>query len=149
MAAGALEALLPSMERVAKPLRSLKWPSWLPDAQLHVLSQAFVTARGVDFENAEFTVGRSRFSGGMSLRITPDGRPSLSGTIATPLIELGALSFPRPEDVALPSFGRLPDLDLRMSARRVELGGASIDAVAAGLILADRRLDLTITQSAA
>ena len=149
VAAGTIEAILPSTKRLVKPLGGVHWPAWLPDAPLHLLGQAFVTARGVDFENADFMVGRSRFGGGMSLRMTADGRPSLSGTIATALVEFGDLSFLRPEQIAMPSFGRLPDLDLRMSARRVELGGGSIDAVAAGLILADRRLDLTVSQSSA
>ncbi|MFI4997500.1 MAG: AsmA family protein [Hyphomicrobiales bacterium] len=149
VAAGVLEAILPSARRLVKPLREVSWPSWLPDAALHIGGQAFVTSRGIDFENAEFMVGQSRFAGGMSLRMTADGRPSLSGTIAAPLIELGDLPALRPEEVALPSFGRLPDLDLRMSARRVTIAGMSIDAVAAGLILADRRLDLTLSQGSA
>ncbi len=147
VAAGVLDAASPSAKRLVKTLRGLKWPSWLPDAGLHIAGGAFVTARGIDFENADFAIWRSRFSGGMSLRMAADGRPSLSGTVATPLMELGDLSFLRPEEIALPSFGRLPDLDLRMSARRIELGGRSIDAVAAGLIVADRRLDLTLSQS--
>ena len=149
VAAGTLEAMLPSAKRFVRPLHGMKWPSWLPDTALHIASQAFVTARGVDFENGEFIIGRSRFSGGMSLRMTADGRPSISGTLATPLVEIPDPSLLRPEEVALPSFGRLPDLDLRMSARRVVTGGRSIDAVAAGLILAEKRLDLTLTQSSA
>jgi AsmA protein len=94
-------------------------------------------------------IGRSRFAGGMSLRMTADGRPSLSGTVATQLVELDDLALLRPAEVVLPSFGRLPDLDLRMSAHTVKLGSWTVDAVAAGLILAERRFDLTVSQSSA
>jgi hypothetical protein len=147
--AGTVEVELPSAKRFVRPLHDVRWPSWLPDAALHIFGQTFVTGRGIDFENADFAIGRSRFSGGMSLRATPDGRPSLSGTVATPLIELDDLSLLRRRDIVLPSFGRPPDLDLRMSARRVLIAGKSVDAVAAGLILAGRRLDLTVSQGAA
>jgi len=143
--AGALEAMLPSAKRAAQSLRGLKWPAWLPDVTLHVVGQAFATARGVNFENTEFIIGRSRFSGGLSLRMTPDGRPSFSGTVAAASIEFADLSSLRLEQMSLPSFGRLPDLDLRMSARRVLLGGNSLEGVAAGLILADRRLALSLS----
>ncbi|MFI5012398.1 MAG: AsmA family protein [Hyphomicrobiales bacterium] len=149
VAAGRLEAVLPSAKRLIRSLRASSWPSWLPDASLHISGQAFVTGRGIDFENTEFMVGRSRFAGGMSLRMTADGRPSLSGTIAAPLIELGDLPLPLPEQLIMPSFGRMPDLDLRMSALRVTIGGARIEAVAAGLILTEGRLDLTVSQGAA
>jgi len=146
VAAGRVEAVLPSAKRLIRPLRSLAWPPWLPDAYLHVGGQAFATSRGVDFENAEFTIGRSHFSGGMSLRVTPDGRPSLSGTVASALVELGDFAVPRPEQVPLPTFSQLPDLDLRMSARRVMINGTRLDNVAAGLILADNRFDLAVSQ---
>jgi AsmA protein len=145
--AGALEAVLPSAKHLIKPLHRLRWPSWLPDPALHVVGKAFITARGVDFEEAEFMIGRSRFSGGMSLRMTSDGRPSFSGTVATQRVELDDLALLRPAEVVLPSFGRLPDLDLRMSARTAKFGGWTIDGLAAGLILAERRLDLTLSQS--
>ena len=78
--------------------------------------------------------------------MTADGRPSLSGTIAAPLVEFGDLPSLRPEQIVLPTFGRLPDLDLRLSVRRVEIGATRLDAVAAGFILADRRLDLTLSE---
>jgi AsmA protein len=146
VAAGTMEANLPSAKRLFSPLGALSWPSWLPDTAFHVRGPVFVTSRGVDFESAEFTIGRSRFAGGMSLRMAADGRPSLSGTIAATLVEFGDLSPVRPELVTLPAFGLLPDLDLRMSARRVRVGGTRFDAIAVGLILADRRLDLTVSQ---
>jgi AsmA protein len=145
--AGAMEAMLPSAKRLITPFHRLKWPSWLPEMAGHFVAHAFVTARGVDFENVEMMIGRSSFAGGMSLRMTPDGRPSLSGTIATQLVDLNDLIIPRPQDVVLPSFGRLPDLDLRMSARSVRLAGRTIDGIAAGLILAVHRFDFTVSQS--
>jgi AsmA protein len=146
VAAGTLEAILPSVKRLLTLSRGVSWPSFLPDQALHIGGQAFVTSRGIDFENAEFAVGRSRFSGGMSLRMTADGRPSLSGTIAAQLVDLDSLP-PMPfGQIRLPSLGRVPDLDLRMSARRVVIGGVRFDGVAAGLILADHRLDLSMSQ---
>jgi AsmA protein len=146
VAAGTLEASLPSLRHVLGPLRNVGWPSWLPDTDFHLAGHVFLTGRGVDFENTEFAIGRSHFAGGMSLRMTADGRPSLSGTIAAPLIELPDLSSVRPQQIALPRFGRLPDIDLRMSVRRVRIGGTRLDGIAAGLILADRRLDVTASQ---
>jgi AsmA protein len=146
VAAGALEASLPSAKGFLHPLAAASWPSWLPDTALHVGGQVFVTSRGISFENAQFTIGRSQFAGGMSLRVTADGRPSLSGTIATTLVELDDLSSARPDQIAVPDLALLPDLDLRMSARRVRVGGTRLDEIAAGLILADRRLDLTVSQ---
>jgi AsmA protein len=146
VAAGTLEASLPSAKQLFGSLRALSWPAWLPDTDLHVGGQVFVTRRGIDFENAEFAIGRSRFAGGMSLRMTADGRPSLSGTIAAPLIELADLSSVRQEEIVLPAFGRLPDIDLRMSVRHLRIGATRLDEIAAGLILADRRLDVTASQ---
>ncbi|MBV9568384.1 MAG: hypothetical protein JO172_09620, partial [Hyphomicrobiales bacterium] len=146
IAAGMLEASFPSMKHLLGAVRGVSWPAWLSDWDFHLAGQAFITSRGADLENTEFTLGRSHFAGGMSLRTTPDGRPALSGTIATPLVELADLSALRPEEIALPALGRLPDLDLRMSVRRVRIGTIRLDAIAAGLILAERRLDLTLSQ---
>ncbi|MBV9751825.1 MAG: AsmA family protein [Hyphomicrobiales bacterium] len=146
VAAGTLEASFPSLQHLFGPLRRFTWPPWLSDMDFHLAGQVFVTSRGVDFENSEFAVGRSHFAGGLSLRTTSDGRPSLSGTIATPLVEFADFSWLRPAEIALPAFDRLPDLDLRMSVRRVRFGSARLDEIAAGLILAKGRLDVTLSQ---
>ena len=91
VAAGTLEASLPSMKHALGRLRGVGWPAFLPDTDFHIAGQSFITSRGADFENTEFTIGRSHFTGGMSLRMTADGRPAFSGTIAAPLIELAEL----------------------------------------------------------
>ncbi|MBV9114325.1 MAG: hypothetical protein JOY67_16035 [Hyphomicrobiales bacterium] len=144
--AGTLEASFPSVRHLFSAEHGLSWPPWLSDMDFHLAGQAFLTSRGADFENTEFTVGHSHFAGGVSLRTTSDGRASLSGTVATPLIELPDLSLLRPREIVLPAFGQLPDLDLRMSVRRVRIGTTRLDAIAAGLILAERRLDMTLSQ---
>ena len=146
VAAGALEIILPSVKRLLTLSRGVSWPSFVPDQPLHIAGQTFVTRRGIDFENADFTIGRSHFAGGMALRMTPDGRPSLSGTIAAQIVELDAPPPVPFGQIRLPSLGRVPDLDLRMSARRVIIGGVRFDGVAAGIILADHRFDLAISQ---
>lgn len=146
VAAGTMEASLPSLRHVLSPLRGVSWPVFLPDMDFHLAGQAFITSRGADFENAEFTIGRAHFAGGMSLRMTGDGRPALSGTLAAPLVELTELPSLRPDQIMLPTFGRLPDIDLRLSVRRVRIGATRLGEIAAGLILADRRLDMTLSE---
>jgi AsmA protein len=146
VAAGTMEASLPSLRHVLIPLRGVSWPAFLPDMDFHLAGQTFITSRGADFENAEFTIGRAHFAGGMSLRMTGDGRPALSGTLAAPLIELTELPSLRPEEIMLPTFGRLPDIDLRLSVRRARIGTTRLGEIAAGLILAHRRLDMTLSE---
>jgi AsmA protein len=146
VAAGTMEVSLPSLRHALTPLRGVGWPAFLPDMDFHLAGQAFITSRGADFENAEFTIGRSHFAGGMSLRMTGDGRPALSGTIAAPLIEVAELPALRLDQIVLPTFGRLPDIDLRLSVRRVRIGATRLAEIAAGLILADRRLDMTLSE---
>ncbi len=145
VAAGTLEASCPSLKQALGRLRG-HWPAFLPDLDVHVAGQSFITSQGANFENTEFTIGRSHFTGGLSLRMTADGRPAFSGTIAAPLIELAEPFSFRPEEITLSTFGRLPDIDLRLSVRRAKIGAVRLDEIAAGLILADQRLDMTVSQ---
>ncbi|MBW0005384.1 MAG: hypothetical protein JO216_18070 [Hyphomicrobiales bacterium] len=145
VSAGTLEASLPSAHVLTR-LHAVSWPAFLADLDFRLAGQAFITSRGANLENAEFTIGRSRFAGGISLRMAGDGRPSFSGTIAAPLIALAELPRLRPEEIVFPALGRLPDIDLRLSVRRMRLGATRLDEIAAGVILADRRLDMTLSQ---
>ena len=63
-----------------------------------------------------------------------------------PLIEVAELPALRLDQIVLPTFGRLPDIDLRLSVRRVRIGATRLAEIAAGLILADRRLDMTLSE---
>jgi AsmA protein len=149
VAAGMLEATLPSAKRIANLLSAQGWPVWLPDAPIRVDGPVFIAGRGVDFDNADFEVGPSRFTGVLSLRSTADGRPALMGTLAAALVDAGDVGLVPGSSFAFPDLARLPDFDLRLSIRRLIAKGVSFNAVAAGLILADGRLDLTLSQGLA
>jgi uncharacterized protein involved in outer membrane biogenesis len=146
VAAGLLQATLVSTKRLANLFGMGGWPAWLPDSPIRGAGPAFIAARGIDFDNADFEMGGSRFTGVLSLRSNPDGRPALMGTLASALVDAGDLGFVPDRSLAFSDLAQLPDLDLRLSIRKLVAKGTSFDAVAAGLILSDGRLDLTLSQ---
>jgi hypothetical protein len=143
--AGAMQMGLPSLKVVARALGHPGWPPWLSDMPMSFDGSVFVSSRGVDIDGADLRLAHSGFSGVLSLRTTSDGRPALMGTLAAASVNIGDLAHIVHGDVVLPDLARMPDLDLRLSVRRLATKKTSISGVAIALILAERRLDLTVS----
>ncbi len=120
--------------------------------------QSVVTPRGVNAAAATLTAGTSRFEGTLALRFD-EGRPQLSGTLATQTLDFDALggavdAMQEPaggwsSDRFDPAPLRHTDIDLRLSAGRVRVLGARLDDAALSITLKAGRLEFVLGRAQA
>jgi AsmA protein len=110
------------------------------------------------FGDATFTSGEQTFEGAVEI-LDPRGRPTVSGTLAADALALEPLLGPlqrlfdpsgrwsaKPFALAPP---QTFDLDLRLSAGRLDVYGRTLADAAASVIVKDGKLDLNLIDAAA
>ncbi len=149
-ASHSLRALLGSLG-VQVPL-----PGPLANVSLSGNARGSLTALALS--GLHMTVDGNAFEGTLAVQAT-NGRPAISGTLASDLLLLGPLVSDLPgltgaegqwsrEALSLAALD-FADVDLRFSATRARLGRAVFDDAGCSIMLSNGRLDLTIAQAKA
>ncbi|WP_342363202.1 AsmA family protein [Terrarubrum flagellatum] len=117
-----------------------------------------VSTRGFSSAAATVTTGASQLEGTLALRVD-DGRPQISGTLATQDVDFDAIgsSLDSVRDTAGawsqdgfdPSPLKRTDVDLRLSASRVRLLGARLGEAAISIMLKSGRLEFVLGRAQA
>ncbi|MBL8590680.1 MAG: AsmA family protein [Methylobacteriaceae bacterium] len=140
----------PSLRRL---LDFARFEAALPDpgGAFELRAQASSRGQSVSFSDVELQLGPNRFEGSLSLR-REDGRPSIAGTLATAALDLGPWLDIAPRLVeandrwsATPIDWRREEqgnLDLRVSAQRVQAGRIALGETALSLLMKRGRLSV-------
>ena len=155
--AGDFSASLPSLAALARLLDS-KPPSFLAADDVATAGRVNATSSGITLDEATVTSAGQTFRGALQIAGLGD-RPNVSATLDSDRIAVSALLGPlaplfgpngrwsgRPFSAAPPSNF---DLDLRLSARRLDVYGHELADAAAAAILKDGVLSASLVDSAA
>lgn len=145
----------PSLRRL---LDFARFEAALPDpgGAFELRAQASSRGQSVSFSDVELQLGPNRFEGSLSLR-REDGRPSIAGTLATAALDLGPWLDIAPRLVeakdrwsATPIDWRREEqgnLDLRVSAQRVQAGRIALGETALSLLMKRGRLEFALSEA--
>jgi AsmA protein len=156
-AEGDMTATIPSIAALIG-LLSAKPPPVLAADDVAIAGKVKAAPDGVTLGDATLTSAEQTFEGAIEIA-DPAGRPTISGTLAAETLALEPLLGP-PQRLFDPSGGwsvkpfafappQVFDLDLRLSAGRLDLYGRTLADAAASLIVKDGRLSMTLVDATA
>ncbi len=155
-AEGDMTATIPSIAALTGLLNG-KPPPVLAADDVAVAGKVKATPDAVTLGDATMTSAEQTFEGAIEIA-EPAGRPTISGTLAAETLALEPLLgppqrlFDRSGGWSMKPFALAPpqdfDLDLRLSAGRLDLYGRTLADAAASLIVKDGRLSATLIEAA-
>jgi AsmA protein len=156
-AEGAITASVPSIAALAALFNATR-PPFLAADDIAVSGKVKAAADALALDDATMTSAEQTFEGAIEIA-DPGGRPAVSGTLAAETLALEPLLGP-PQRLFDPSggwsaqpFALTPpqtfDLDLRLSAGRLDVYGRKLADTAASLMVRDGKLSMNLIDAAA
>ena len=154
---GTMTAATTSLRQIAR-ITDMMIPLPGPLGNASISGDVSATGPKFLFTNAKMDLDDNSFEGSLALD-TSEGRASLSGTLATDLLQLDAIVGELPalrgsdgqwsrDTLVLKDLAQA-ELDLRISAARLRLGGLQGEDAALSVLLKDGRLEVALAEAQA